>query len=200
MLSCTARGKPSGQNLYQDRRRRNYGADRRKARLEGFTYTEAGGSLDELNALLGVARSLQLPDGVDKTLQLVQDDLFQIGAELATPEGTNPRSLGISDEEIRRLESEIDAIESGLEPLKQFILPGGSTAGAGLHLARAVARRTERHCVTLSRIERIEPQDSSISEPAFRSLFRPCPLCQPAAIDAGTHTLESRESRVIIRG
>jgi cob(I)alamin adenosyltransferase len=121
-------------------------------------YTEAGGSLDELNALLGVARSLQLPDRVDKTLQHVQDDLFLIGAELATPEGANPRSPGINDEAIQRLESEIDDIESGLEPLKQFILPGGSTAGAWLHLARAVARRTERHCVALSRVENLNPR------------------------------------------
>jgi cob(I)alamin adenosyltransferase len=119
---------------------------------------EAGGSLDELSALLGVARSLQLPESLDKTLQRVQDDLFLIGAELATPAGAMPGSRGISDEEIQRLEGEIDVIESVLEPLKLFILPGGSPAGAWLHLARAVARRAERHCVALSHIENLNPK------------------------------------------
>jgi cob(I)alamin adenosyltransferase len=121
-------------------------------------YTEAGGSLDELNALIGVVRSFGLPEPVDQSLQCVQSDLFLIGAELATPEGAGPRVRGIGDEEILRMENEIDSIESSLEPLKQFILPGGSTAGAFLHLVRAVARRAERHCVALSHIEQISPR------------------------------------------
>jgi cob(I)alamin adenosyltransferase len=119
-------------------------------------YIEAGGSLDELNALIGVVRSHNLPDNVSQSLQRVQEDLFLIGAELAAPQGKEqPQGRGIGDDEIRRLEHEIDGIESGLEPLKQFILPGGSIPGAQLHLARAVARRTERYCVTLSRTETI---------------------------------------------
>jgi cob(I)alamin adenosyltransferase len=121
-------------------------------------YTEATGSLDELNALLGVVRSLHLPEDVEKSLQRVQDELFLIGAELATPEGIRPKSRAVGDEEIRRLENEIDAIETGLEPLKQFILPGGSITGAWLHLVRSVARRTERCCVALSRVERLNPK------------------------------------------
>ena len=118
---------------------------------------EAGGLLDELNALVGVVLSHPLPDGVAQALRLVQDDLFTVGAELATPGASARAGYRIGDEEIRRLEREIDATEAGLEPLKKFILPGGSPAGAALHLARAVARRTERHCVTLSRTERVSP-------------------------------------------
>ena len=121
-------------------------------------YIEACGSLDELNALIGVARSHRLPDSIDQALQSIQDDLFTIGAELATPEGMDRKSPEIGDEEIRRLEGEIDTIENSLEPLKKFILPGGSTPGAELHLARAVARRAERHCVTLSRVEKVDPK------------------------------------------
>ncbi len=121
-------------------------------------YTEAVGSLDELNALLGLVRSFDLPDRVGETLRSVQDDLFMVGAELATPEGAKPRSRGIGDEDIHRLEGEIDAIEIGLEPLKQFILPGGSTAGACLHLTRTVVRRAERQCVALSRTQAVSPK------------------------------------------
>ena len=119
---------------------------------------EAGGSLDELNALLGVVRSYALPDRVDRILQRVQDHLFTIGAELATPEGTAPKSQEIGEEEIHGLESEIDSLQEGLQPLTQFILPGGAGAGAALHLARAVARRAERKCVSLSHVEKINPR------------------------------------------
>jgi cob(I)alamin adenosyltransferase len=88
----------------------------------------------------------------------LQNDLFLVGAELATPEGKEPKSLRIGDEDIRRVEIEIDGIEGKLEPLKQFILPGGSMAGAHLHLVRAVARRTERYIVALSRVEKTNPK------------------------------------------
>ncbi len=120
-------------------------------------YIEACGSLDELNAHIGLARSHKLPENVDECLRRVQDDLFMIGAELATPRGTDPKAREITEEQIRRLENEIDAIQNELEPLKQFVLPGGSVPGAHLHLARAVARRAERHCVTLSRTEAVSP-------------------------------------------
>jgi cob(I)alamin adenosyltransferase len=119
---------------------------------------EACGSLDELNALLGVVRSQTLPDGVDKLLQLVQEHLFTIGAELATPEGSERRGKEISDIEVQRLESEIDSLEGSIPPLRNFILPGGASAGAKLHLARAVARRAERQCVSLSRFDKVNPQ------------------------------------------
>jgi cob(I)alamin adenosyltransferase len=123
-------------------------------------YIDAVGSLDELNALIGIVCSLESPDDVKAMLQSVQDDLFLVGAELATPQGVDPKtkSRGVGDADIRRLEKEIDAIENKLEPLKQFILPGGSLAGAHLHLARAVARRAERNIVALSRMEEISPR------------------------------------------
>ncbi len=120
-------------------------------------YIEACGSLDELNAMIGVVRSLRLPDKVDRILQLVQDELFTIGAELADPNGKYRQSPVVGDPEIQRLESEIDALEKDLEPLKKFILPGGSIPGAELHLARAVARRAERQCVTLSQAGKVDP-------------------------------------------
>jgi cob(I)alamin adenosyltransferase len=120
--------------------------------------TETVGSLDELNAWLGLVRSLRLPDNIDQSIRCVQEDLFLISAELATPEGAVPRSRGIGDEEIRRVEREIDTLEGNLKPLKQFILPGGSPEGAYLHLTRAVARRAERQCVALSRIGPVNPQ------------------------------------------
>jgi len=118
---------------------------------------EACGSLDELNALLGVVRSHTLPDRVDRELQLIQNDLFTIGAELATPQGVERIDRHIRNEDVQRLEERIDSFEEGLKPLKQFILPGGAGAGAILHLARAVARRAERDCVALSRLEKINP-------------------------------------------
>ncbi len=119
---------------------------------------EACGSLDELNALLGVVRSHALPDGIDGILQRIQDRLFTISAELATPGGVEPRNRGLGNEEVRIMESQIDEFEDKLPPLRQFILPGGAGASADLHLARAVARRAERHCVSLSRLEKINPQ------------------------------------------
>lgn len=119
---------------------------------------EACGSLDELNAGIGVVRSHALPDDVDRALQRVQENLFRIGAELASPEDSGRRGPGFGDEDIRNLENEIDNLERDLTPLKHFILPGGTRAGAQLHLARALARKTERRCVSLSRIEKLNPR------------------------------------------
>ena len=119
---------------------------------------EACGSLDELNAHIGVVRSCGLPDDVNTMLQNIQSDLFTIGTQIATPEGSNIKIQGISDEEVGNLEHEIDALENTLPPLRQFILPGGSSAASALHLARTVARRAERRCVTLSRSGKIDPR------------------------------------------
>jgi len=118
---------------------------------------EACGSLDELNASIGVVRSQILPDNVDGVLHLVQEILCMIGTELASPKDSDggPR---LGDEEVRTLENEIDTFENSLTPLKQFILPGGSSAGAQLHLVRVLARKTERRCVSLSRTENLNPR------------------------------------------
>jgi cob(I)alamin adenosyltransferase len=119
---------------------------------------EACGSLDELNALIGVVLSQTLPEPVDRILQTVQQHLFIIGAELATPDENERQNAGIGDGTVRSLENEIDRMEEKLPPLRQFILPGGSLAGAELHMARTVARRAERHCVSLSRLEKVNPK------------------------------------------
>lgn len=121
----------------------------------------AYGSLDELNALLGVVCNSSLPEPVRKILIRVQDDLFAIGTMLASHDGSGDKSSGISgiaDADIQALENDIDMCETRLPPLNQFLLPGGSAAGALLHLARAVARRTERCCVALARSENIAPE------------------------------------------
>lgn len=117
---------------------------------------EACGSLDELNAVLGLVLSCPLPEKIDAILRSVQDDLFAIGVEIATPEGVDkPRK--IKDENVRLLEESIDSFEDGLPTLKKFILPGGSIQGAAMHWARTVVRRAERRCVRLSHVEKIDP-------------------------------------------
>ena len=119
---------------------------------------ETGGDIDELSAHIGVARTFSLPDGVDAILQTVQERLLTIGIAVATPEGVNARILKICEEDIIIMEKEIDTLQSHLPPLAQFIFPGGSPAGAHLHLARAVARRVERRCVTISRTCAFAPE------------------------------------------
>lgn len=119
---------------------------------------EACGALDELNAAIGVARSQTLPDNVDRVLKLVQEVLFTIGTELVSSKEIGAGSTRLGDEEVRNLEREIDTFESGLAPLKQFILPGGTTAGAQLHMVRALVRRTERRCVSLAGTEKLNPK------------------------------------------
>jgi cob(I)alamin adenosyltransferase len=119
-------------------------------------FIEAIGSLDELNAHFGVVRSYSLPDSVDSALQSVQEQLFIISTEIATPAETENKSAKIREEAIRNLEELIDTYDSSLVPLQNFILPGGAQAGAQLHLARTVARRAERQCVALSRSIKVD--------------------------------------------
>jgi len=115
---------------------------------------EAYGQVDELNAAIGLALSLEPRSYCRDLLQTVQRDLFTIGAELAAPD---PKKLDktlrgrplIGDDEIRALEGAIDQHEATLPPLKQFILPGGVPKAAALHLARTVCRRAERAVVLL---------------------------------------------------
>ena len=112
---------------------------------------EAYGSVDETNAVIGAARAQGLSPTVDAVLAQVQTDLFAVGAELACVPGAEDR-LGmplIAASDIERLEHAIDAAESGLPELKNFILPGGTSGAALLHLARTVCRRAERRSVSL---------------------------------------------------
>jgi cob(I)alamin adenosyltransferase len=107
---------------------------------------EAYGTVDETNAVIGVARATGLAPVVDAVLERVQEDLFTLGAELACVPGRESKLhmtlLGEAD--IRRLELAIDEADAACEPLKSFVLPGGSPQAAGLHLARTVCRRAER--------------------------------------------------------
>lgn len=111
---------------------------------------EAYGTVDELNSLLGVVRAEKLPADIDQTLADIQHELFTLGAELATPEPHKHSLTLLGDQEIERLERTIDTFEAELPPLREFILPGGARAAAGLHLARTVCRRAERGVVALA--------------------------------------------------
>jgi cob(I)alamin adenosyltransferase len=115
---------------------------------------EAYGTVDELNATLGIARTSGVSLSIDQQLAQVQHELFAMGAELATPdpEGRGTRVLG--KRQIQRLEQWIDEHEQHLSPLKCFILPAGDPSACYLHLARAICRRAERRLVTLSRQSR----------------------------------------------
>jgi cob(I)alamin adenosyltransferase len=116
----------------------------------------AYGTVDELNASLGVAIASAEPDELAETLRQLQQELFTVGADLATPSGTKEsRTVRVSDEHIRRLESEIDRHDETLEPLKNFILPGGTERAAALHLARTICRRAEREIIELAEQEKI---------------------------------------------
>jgi cob(I)alamin adenosyltransferase len=111
---------------------------------------EAYGTVDELNAELGAARAVGLPPEIDACLVRAQNELFAIGSELATPNATKHGMVMLTDDHVATLETAIDALEASLPKLTQFILPGGCSAAAALHVARAVCRRAERRVVTLS--------------------------------------------------
>lgn len=112
---------------------------------------EAYGTVDELNALLGLARTVGLADDLDALLVRLQNELFAAGAELATPDPASHGTNMLSGSHVTALEEAIDHYEQLLPELKQFILPGGSQAAALMHLARTVCRRAERALVTLQR-------------------------------------------------
>ena len=111
---------------------------------------EAYGTVDELNAALGVVRAAQPSQRVDQILEHIQNELFGVGAELATPTSKGAHSGRIEESHVARLEEMIDLCEADLPPLKNFILPGGCPTAAQLHFARTVCRRAERLVVELS--------------------------------------------------
>lgn len=114
---------------------------------------EAYGTVDELNSVVGLAASYSLSPKGTVLIKKVQEYLFILGADLATPPSSRTRINRIGEEEIEALEHAIDEMEEGLAPLKNFILPGGSQAGATLHVARTVCRRAERAAVACSKNE-----------------------------------------------
>ena len=111
---------------------------------------EAYGTVDELNAALGLARCESLATEIDQCLLRVQSALFSVGAELATPDPAKHGMELVGDRQIAALEAAIDSLDTNLPPLKNFILPGGTRSTALLHTARAICRRAERRVVTLS--------------------------------------------------
>jgi len=121
----------------------------------------AYGDVDELNSVLGLARTKITDTDLQQLLERIQNELFIVGADLAVPlpglSNTPDRQRRISQAEIDNLEAEIDRYNGTLPPLEEFILPAGNEAGAMLHMARAVARRAEREVVRLNQAEKLNP-------------------------------------------
>ena len=128
----------------------------------------AYGAVDELNASLGLVRLSTADDPVlDPMLARIQNELLDLGADLATPERGETPALRIVDGQVTRLEQEIDQLNSELAPLTSFVLPGGSAAAAALHLGRTVCRRAERDCVALAALP-----GETVAAPALQYLNR----------------------------
>jgi cob(I)alamin adenosyltransferase len=119
----------------------------------------AFGTVDEANAAVGLAR-LHTTGEDDAMLARIQNDLFDLGADLCTPEAGRKAegALRIIAAQVERLEQEIDAVNAGLQPLNSFVLPGGTPAAAQLHLARTIVRRAERLTVALAAAEPVNPE------------------------------------------
>jgi len=124
------------------------------------------GTVDEVNSVIGIAR-LHTSDVADGMLGRIQNDLFDLGADLCTPEdqARGDGALRITNEQVTRLEAEIDRLNEALKPLRSFILPGGSAASSYLHLARCVARRAERLMTELA-------EQEPVNEAAMRYVNR----------------------------
>lgn len=122
----------------------------------------AYGTVDETNATVGLAR-LHAEADLDAALRRIQNDLFDLGADLCRPDMAQDHAAGyvplrIVESQVARLETEIDAMNARLAPLRSFVLPGGSALAAHLHLCRTVCRRAERLTVELSTREEVNPQ------------------------------------------
>jgi cob(I)alamin adenosyltransferase len=114
------------------------------------------GTVDELSSAIGAARSHHIDPDVDARLRNIQNDLFNLGAELATPADKFQKGMPcIEQQHVADLEELVEELTKELGPLKEFILPGGSPAGAQLHVARTICRRAERFCVRLRKEEKI---------------------------------------------
>jgi cob(I)alamin adenosyltransferase len=119
---------------------------------------ETYGTFDELNSFLGLTLTEPtLPPSLQSTLKQIQNELFQLGSELATPRGKDSGIQLVEMTSVEKMEAEIDQMETELPALKTFILPGGTKSSAYLHLARTVCRRAERELVTLNRGEPLRP-------------------------------------------
>jgi cob(I)alamin adenosyltransferase len=145
------------------------GSGRRVAKYD--LRVEAYGTLDETNAAIGLARLHTAADApaLDAMLARIQNDLFDLGADLCFPPETkdNRERLQVTDAQVARLEQEIDTLNRELEPLRSFVLPGGSPAASFLHLARTVSRRAERLMMALD-----ARQGETVGAPALRYINR----------------------------
>jgi cob(I)alamin adenosyltransferase len=126
---------------------------------------EAYGSVDELNSYLGLALAGPLPDEFRPWLQEVQNDLFDLGADLSVPLDDRRERLRVTPVQVGRLEALCDLVNERLEPLRSFVLPGGSEAAARLHVARGACRRAERLAVSLA-------EETEVNPPALAYLNR----------------------------
>ncbi len=145
------------------------GSGRRVAKYD--LRVEAYGTLDETNAAIGLARlhTRNSAPELDAMLARIQNDLFDLGADLCFPDETRDARgrLQVSDTQVKRLESEIDALNRDLQPLRSFVLPGGTPAASFLHLARTISRRAERLVVALA-----ARPDEPVGAPALHYINR----------------------------
>ena len=144
------------------------GSGRRVAKYD--LRVECYGTLDETNATVGLARLHTRDDALlDAMLARIQNDLFDLGADVCFPDDTKDERgrLQVTDTQVKRLEDEIDSLNSELQPLRSFVLPGGTPAAAFLHLARTVSRRAERLMVALA-----ARPDEPIGDAALRYINR----------------------------
>ena len=116
------------------------------------------GDIDEVNAVIGVS-IIHCSSILKKNLSIIQNDLFDIGADLCMPDSSKKKKLKLNPEQVSFLEQEIDLMNNSLDDLKSFILPGGSLASSYLHFARCVTRRSERH---LSNLNQYEPVNQEV--------------------------------------
>ena len=140
----------------------------------------AYGGVDELNSVLGIALAAGVPDDLARRLQHVQNDLFDLGADLCVPESDEPSEhppLRITSAQVETLERWIDQCTERLEPLTSFVLPGGTPAAAHLHLARTVCRRVEIDVLRLSELETLNRQTSIYLNRLSDLLFVMARLC-----------------------
>ncbi|WP_088342778.1 MULTISPECIES: cob(I)yrinic acid a,c-diamide adenosyltransferase [Rhodomicrobium] len=132
----------------------------------------AYGTVDETNAAIGLARHALAPEdqALDAALKRIQNDLFDLGADLCVPDRGEPlpyEPLRVTDAQVTWLETEIDRMNSELRPLTSFVLPGGTHAAAALHMARTICRRAERHMVELAALA-----DEPVGAPALKYINR----------------------------
>ncbi|MCY4087820.1 MAG: cob(I)yrinic acid a,c-diamide adenosyltransferase [Actinomycetia bacterium] len=118
---------------------------------------EAYGTVDELNSAIGLVLCAGLPENVRRWLDRIQNELFDLGADLSVPDGSEGERLRVVQEQVDGLEAVCDVVNDELEPLKSFVLPGGTEQAARLHIARTVCRRAERRVAELAASERVNP-------------------------------------------